>query len=304
MFNKSFNLTRIVKDIPSLAIRKQAWLSLVGSVNASLFAAADSIVAKLQALGYDLVTLERREFVALCSGPETGAGKDVIAENRKLYKLADEWRTELAHTAMVTTGRKQDELGTMASTIAMMTGPQKMRDINQDAVPLLSSLGITVTQAQIDAAKKERLATDNQFAEIRRRRAGAVEYVIDNLFATPNDDNDDEHFSTLSPDVKEYLVNKFFAAMNKAQSTAVNNTLFGRTGDTVLGVADYKIIDGMLPKLMEEAYVKEGAKPKRVRKPKAKPAPKMQRAPRPTQKTTKTETLDNGVKVTTATETV
>lgn len=299
MFNKSFNLTRIVKDIPSLAIRKQAWLSLVGSVNASLFAAADSIVVKLQAAGYDVAQLDRREFIALCSGPETGAGKDVIAENRKLYKLADEWRVELQHSTMVTTGRKDDSLGTMSSTITMMTGPQRMRDINQDAVPMLASLGINVTQAQIDAAKKERHATDNQFAEIRRRRAGAVEYVIDNLFASHNEDEDDENFTTLSGDVKEYLVNKFFAAMNKAQTVSVNNTLFGRTGDNVLGVGDYKIIEGMLPQLMSEAYPKDLPKVKRVRK--AKPAAKkVQRAPKPVQSTKTTTVLDNGIKLTTA----
>jgi hypothetical protein len=298
-FNKSFNLTQFVKDIPSAAIRKQVWLSMVGSVNASLFAAADAIVQKLQAAGYhEFKELDRREFAALISGPETGAGKDVIAANKKLFKLHVEWRYELLHSTMVTTGRKaDDDLGSIQSTITMMTGPQRERDINKEAVPMLASLGITVTADMIAAAKKERLNSDNHFANLRKQRAGAVEYVIDNVFAVAMDDEDDENYSQLDSDVKEYLANKLMASLNRALQTCINNTLFGRSGDTVLGVGDHIIIQRLMPDLIEQMSAPKAPKAKRVKKVAAK---KVQRAPRPVQTEKVTTTLDNGIKVTTA----
>ncbi|OOV05779.1 hypothetical protein [Rhodoferax fermentans] len=303
MFNRSFNLTNFVKDIPSLALRKAAWLSLVGSVNASLFGAADAIVQKLQAAGYtELKELSTREIKALCSGPETGASVDVIAANKKLYKLHVEWRAELQHTTVVSSGRKADDtLGSIASTITMMTGPQKERDINREAVPLLASLGITVTPDMIAAAKKQRLMDDNHFANMRKQRAGMIEYIIDNLFASNDskyDGDDDENYSTLDVEVKEYLANKLMASMNKAMTTSVNNTLFGRAGDNVLGVGDYMIAQRIVPQLVDA--MTGVAKPKAAKAPRAKKvkAPVVQRAPRPTQKSVVTTVNDNGFKVT------
>lgn len=303
MFNRSFNLTAFVKDIPSLALRKAAWLSLVGSVNASLFGAADAIVQKLQAAGYtDFKDLTNREIVALCSGPETGASKDVIAAAKKLYDVHAEWRDELLHTSIVSSGRKADDsLGSIASTITMMTGPQKERDINKDAVPVLASLGITVTPDMIAAAKKQRLMDDNHFAAMRRARAGMIEYVIDNLFASSDkkyDDGHDESYSQLDVEVKEYLANKLMVSMNKAMTTAVNNTLFGRTGDNVLGVGDYMIAQRIVPQLVDA--MTGVAKPKapaakRVRKV---ATPVVQRAPKATQANRVTEVNEHGIKVT------
>jgi hypothetical protein len=296
MFNKSFNLTDFVKNVPSLAIRKQLWLSLVGSVNASLVAAADAIVQKLQAAGYtEFKELDRREFAALISGPETGAGKDVIASNRKLFKLSAEWRELLLKATIVSTGKRDDTLGSISSTIAMMTGPQKERDINQEAVPMLASLGIVVTQSQIAEAKKQRLMSDNHFANLRKQRAGAVEYVIDNVFACAMDDEDDENYSQLDIEVKEYLANKCMASLNKALTQCVNNTLFGRTGDNVLGVGDYIIAQKLTAELV--ALMSAPAAPKRTRAKKV-AQPKVQRAPRPVQSNKVTTTLDNGIRVT------
>lgn len=308
MFNRSFNLTAFVKDIPSLALRKAAWLSLVGSVNASLFGAADAIVQKLQAAGYtDFKDLTNREIVALCSGPETGASKDVIAAAKKLYDVHAEWRDELLHTSIVSSGRKADDsLGSIASTITMMTGPQKERDVNKEAVPLLASLGITVTNDMIAAAKKQRLMDDNHFAAMRRARAGMIEYVIDNLFASSDkkyDDGHDESYSQLDVEVKEYLANKLMVSMNKAMTTAVNNTLFGRTGDNVLGVGDYMIAQRIVPQLvdaMSGVATPKAPAAKRVRKPKA---PVVQRAPKPTQANRVTEVNEHGIKVTRVVET-
>lgn len=301
MFNKSFNLTEFVKDIPSLALRKQMWLSLVGSVNASLFAAADAIVQKLQAAGYtEFKELDRREFAALISGPETGAGKDVIASNRKLYKLHTEWRELLLKATIVSTGKRDDTLGSIASTITMMTGPQKERDVNQEAVPMLASLGIVVTPSMIAEAKKQRLLSDNHFANLRKQRAGAVEYVIDNLFASDDtvyDDEADENYSQLDIEVKEYLANKCMASLNKALTQCVNNTLFGRTGDNVLGVGDYLIAQKLTAELVSLMSAPKAApKPKRAKKV---AQPKMQRAPAPTQAKSVTTVLDNGIKLTT-----
>lgn len=308
MFNRSFNLTAFVKDIPSLALRKAAWLSLVGSVNASLFGAADAIVQKLQAAGYtDFKDLTNREIVALCSGPETGASKDVIAAAKKLYDVHAEWRDELLHTSIVSSGRKADDsLGSIASTITMMTGPQKERDVNKEAVPLLASLGITVTNDMIAAAKKQRLMDDNHFAAMRRARAGMIEYVIDNLFASSDkkyDDGHDESYSQLDVEVKEYLANKLMVSINKAMTTAVNNTLFGRTGDNVLGVGDYMIAQRIVPQLvdaMSGVATPKAPAAKRVRKA-AKPA--VQRAPKPTQANRVTEVNEHGIKVTRVVET-
>ncbi len=309
MFNRSFNLTQFVQDIPSLAIRKSAWLSLVGSVNASLFGAADAIAQKLVAEGIapdEFKELSAREIKALCTGPETGAGKDAVSAARKLYRVHVEWRTQLQHATIVSSGRKADDtLGSIASTIQMMTGPQKERDIKVDAVPLLASLGIVVTSEQIAGAKKQRLMDDNHFATLRRQRAGMIEFIIDNLFANVMDDEDDENYSQLDVEVKEYLANKLVAALNKAMTNAVNNTLFGRTGDAVLGVGDYLIAQKLVAQLMDEMSVTAGSKAvlkaKRVRKPKA---PKVQRAPKPTQANSVTTVTDTGIKVTRHVETV
>lgn len=303
-FNKSFNLTAFVKDIPSLAIRKSAWLSLVGSVNASLFGAADAIAQKLVAEGIkpdEFKELSPREIKALTTGPETGPSKDTLRAARKLYRLHVEWRTELQHATIVSSGRKADDtLGSIASTILMMTGPQKERDINAQAVPMLASLGIVVTPEQIANAKKQRLMDDNHFATMRRQRAGMIEFIIDNLFASVMDDEDDENYSQLDVDVREYLCNKLVTSLNKAMTNAVNNTLFGRTGDAVLGVGDYLIAQRLVAQLMDEMSVtttsKAITKAKRVRKAKA---PKMQRAPAPAADS-KTVTEVNGIKVTTA----
>lgn len=302
MFNRSFNLTAFVKDIPSLAIRKAAWLSLVGSVNASLFGAADAIAQKLVAEGIDpseFRELTPREIRALTSGPETGASKDAVSAARKLYKVHVEWRTELQHCTVVSSGRKADDtLGSIAATIKMMTGPQKERDISADAIPMLASLGIEVTAEQIAGAKKQRLMDDNHFATQRRQRAGMIEFIIDNMFASELSDEDDEFYSELDVDVKEYLANKLMVSLNKAMTSAVNNTLFGRKGDNVLGVGDYLIAQKIIPQLVDAMSVTAEKKiTKRVRKAKV-VAPKVQRAPAPTQATTHTETLDNGIKVT------
>lgn len=302
MFNRSINLTQYVKNIPSLSLRKAAWLSLVGSVNASLFGAADAIARKLADSGYsDFKELSTREIKALCSGPETGASKDVIAAARKLYDVHAEWRDELLHTSIVSTGRKADDtLGSIGSTITMMTGPQRERDINKEAVPLLASLGIVVTPEQIAGAKKQRLMDDNHWAAQRRERAGMVEFIIDNIFASSDkkyDDGHDESFSQLDVETKEYLCNKFVASMNKAMTSSVQNTLFGRTGDAVLGLADYKIAERCIVEFSELMQGVAKPKAKRVRKA---AKPKVQRAPAPVQSNKVTETLDNGIKVTRA----
>jgi len=301
MFNRSFNLTAFVKDIPSLAIRKAAWLSLVGSVNASLFGAADAIAQKLVADGIEpseFVTLTPREIRALTSGPETGASKDAVSAARKLYKVHVEWRTELQHCTVVSSGRKADDtLGSIYSTIKMMTGPQKERGISAEAIPMLASLGIEVTAELIAGAKKQRLLDDNFFATQRRQRAGMIEFIIDNMFASELSDEDDEFYSELDVDVKEYLANKLMTAMNKAMTSAVNNTLFGRKGDNVLGVGDYLIAQKIIPQLIDAMSVSASSKVvKRVRKT---AKPKVQRAPKPVTPTTTVSEV-NGIKVTTA----
>lgn len=309
MFNKSFNLTAFVKDIPSIALRKSAWLSLVGSVNASLFGAADAIAQKLVAEGIkpdEFKELSPREIKALTSGPETGASKDVLQAARKLYDVHAEWRDELLHTTMVSSGRKADDtLGSIGSTITMMTGPQKERDINAQAIPMLASLGIVVTPDQIAGAKKQRLMDDNHFATMRRQRAGMIEYIIDNMFASSDkkyNDGHDESYSQLDVKVKEYLANKLVTSLNKAMTNAVNNTLFGRTGDNVVGAGDYIIAQNLIPKLMDAMSNTDSAraivKAKRVRKP------VVQRAPKPTQANAVTTLTDTGIKVTRYVETV
>lgn len=305
MFNRSFNLTPFVKDIPSLALRKSAWLSLVGSVNASLFGAADAVAQKLVAEGIEpgeFKELTVREIRALCQGPETGPSKDTLAAARKLYKLHVEWRDELLRTSIVSTGRKADDtLGSIASTITMMTGPQKEREITTQAVPTLAALGIVVTPEQIAAAKKQRLADDNHFATMRKARAGMIEYIIDNLFASndTNYDEDDENYSTLDVETKEYLCNKLIVSLNRAMNNAINNTLYGRTGDAVVGVGDYVIAQKLIPQLMDAmSTTAERKVTKRVRKAKKVKAPVVQRAPKPTQETKVTTVSDNGIKVT------
>jgi len=309
MFNKSFDLTSFVADIPSVALRKSCWLSLVGSVNASLFSAADAISAKLIALGYEpdeFKTLTTREIKALVAGPETGAGKDAIKAAQKMYAIHAEWRDELKASTIVSTGRKADvTLGSISSTITMMCGPQKERSIADDAVPVLKSLGIEVTPEMITDAKRQRLSDDNAWATQRRARAGMTEYIIDNIFASNDkiyDDGHDHAYAMLDIEIKEYLANKLMAALNKAMSAGIKNVLYGRTGDSFVGAGDYIIAKNLIPQLMDAMSTtsekKVVAKAKAPRKPKVAKST-VKRAPAPTTPTT-TVTEVNGIKVTTA----
>jgi len=329
MFNRSFNLSDFIGNIPSLAIKKQLLLSLVGSVNASIYATADAIVAKLETEGYDaLKELSNREIIALCSGPETGASVDVIAAAKKMYKLHLEWRAMLQHTTVVATGKKPkvlgekgspDEgkdisLGSMWETIKMMSGPQRVREIDTKAIALVQAVGIEVSTQMLDNVKAKKLARDNHFAVVRKNRRDDVQVIIDRLIAHAVDEDDDEAYSQLDAEVKEYLANKCMVALNKATSIAVENTLLGNTRADSLGMGDYIILQKLIPQFIEAmsvAHKVKAAKPeadkaitdkaKRVRKA-AKPV--VQRAPKPTQANSVTSVEANGFKVTRSVETV
>lgn len=309
MFNKNFNLTDYIKDIPSLSIRKAVLGSLVGSLNWTICGAADGMSSRLIELGYDhneLKTLSKRDVTALLADSECGASRDEIEALRKLWLVRNEWSHLLARCTIVTTGTKakKDGYGTLAGTLTNMTGPQRERVIDPRKLDEAEAAGIKYTPAEIKAAIAEQLRDDNFYAGLRAKRAGMTEWIIDQLFAQVTDNAETDHYSQLDADTKEVLCSKVSAAYNKMQAVVRKNVLFNKVRDDSLGLGDKLIIDALsaqLPKLIYvtkvQAVVDKAIKikAKRVRKTKE---PVVQRAPAPTQSNTVTTVEPNGFKVT------
>ena len=312
MFNKSFNLTQFIKDIPSLSIRRSAWAALTSTLNYRLCSSADRIAQRLLDAGHspdELKECSPREFKALIAGPETGPSNNDMRTQRQLYLLRGEYAELLAHATLVTTGEKDSDFGSLQATLSFMTGPQRERVIAPDNVKAARAAGFEVTDSMVAAAQRAMLSSDNHFAQQRAKRVGLTEWIIDQLFANVSDEEDDEMYSQLDVDHKEWLANKFMAWCSSQHQKILMNVLTGRRGDNVLGIADKVIFDSIIAILPDAMY--RTATKKVVAKAKA-PADKAvkikakkvatkstaRRAPAPNQATTITETLPNGIKLT------
>lgn len=249
MFNTSFDLTKFVQDIPSLALKKYVWLVLTGTVNATLFKNADRIARQLVADGVELKTMSARDIESMISGPETGANGNGLGEARSLYTLAEEWRAQLE--SMLNEKERAEGTGSLASTIKLMTGPQRAR-FDIAGAELLKTIGIDVSEKEIEDTKRESKMRADDIAKERHARIGFTEWIIDNMFASHS--QADDPYAELDEYTKEVLGNKVMSAFDKAFTNAKKNVLTGRAGEGVMGVTDMVIIQGLIPKLTAAMY--------------------------------------------------
>lgn len=280
MFNKSFDLTAYVSTL-TLAVRKSVLMTLVGSVNAQIVTAADRVAQMLEGDGFDTKELEVEEVETLMSSTD-GRGFDTFDDTRKLALVGNEWRAMLKHTTI--NAEERDELGEITGTLEMMTGTQRMRAADSKARELLKAAGVELSDADILAIRQGQRDLDQLRADARAKRAGLVEWVIDNMLSPASEDSD--HYSQLPEDMKENLVNKAAASLNKAINTATKNVLMGSTRPDALGLGDIPILRDAHATLMLQAYppatpvkpVKAdapGPKAKRVKKMSAADAQKL-----------------------------
>ena len=259
MFNRSFDLVAAVRNMP-LSVRKHVLLSLVGSVNASIVGGADKLATQLEAIGYTLDELrefEPREVVWLMQNVDFQG--DVGGD--KLRKLA-----ALGHVLrgmLLQTDHRNAGLGSIAGTIDMMVGTQRLRPVSNNAVALLEAVGVKVTAAQIEETRAQRRDLDQQRANARAKRRGFIEWAIDNCFNEVADNDDDpDVFGDLDVDTREQLTNKMFAALNKGVTTATQNVLMGVSNSDALGLCDISLMKDLHAELMAQAYIVDTPKPK------------------------------------------
>lgn len=298
MFNKSFNLPQFISDLPSLELRSHVLRAVVGSINASLVGAATTAVRGLLADGYDISRFDSEDGIEKCGidglsvdeikdsirGSDTGVQHpdDFITENKALYAFGVVLREKLERAE----GRT--DAGSIANTLAFMTGPQNARNVDTSALDALKSVGIVFTDEELKSARDAQRATDQARADQRAKIVGPIEWFLDNVFACDPDDivgkNDDDielgAYLLLTEQRQEMLCGKTLAALNTAIQRAKQNTLFGGKG---LGVSDILFATKAIAAMAEGIVaVRAPAKPaegptpgkaKRVRKPAAaKPA--------------------------------
>lgn len=258
-FNRSFNLQDVVSDLYP-GVRRQVLFSLVGSLNATIIGAADSIALHLEREGYDLKELSTEEIDLLTRGPETGPehADGLIHEQRLLVALAEVWRTELrdlSENVLAEVPPEAERVGSLYGTLAMMTGKQRARRVAAGAVEALRELDIQLTPEQVAAAQANLQSLDQARADARAARRGAIEFIVEHVFYDGcAGGHDGEYFDSLPVERREALVGKFFQALNNALNTAQQNVLFGRFGSEQLGLGDITLIRDLNTRLMSEAY--------------------------------------------------
>jgi len=246
-FNQSISLNTFILDLP-LSLRRQVLFSLVGSANAKIVNHAMRIAASLQE--YDYREITPREIELLAQGIDE---TNTLTETCTMANVAQEWRDMLISC----TG--DETSGSIAGTITMLTGKQKLRAVSAAGIKRLESVGKEVDPEQMRTMLQERLARDQARADERAKLVGFTEFVIDNVFpATGHEvdaysDNDD-FFSQLSPKSKEQFVEKFCKALQSGINRAIENELTGWVGDGVLSSADIVIAEQVITEVMTAAY--------------------------------------------------
>jgi hypothetical protein len=252
-FNIHFDLPETINNMP-LAIRREALFAVVGSINATLINAADSVVRNMIRDGYDFKDISVAEFDKLLAGPD--GDNALLEENRALSTLGDTLRGMLrmaTETPGVETAQEIDRAGSIYGTLKMMTGTQRKRMVNVGAADMLKALDIELSEEQIELAVKQQHSLDQAMADARSTRRGEIEFVLDKVFHNANATEDDDCWNDLSAQRKEMLTAKMFSALNAAQNKAVQNVLFGRSGDG-LGAGDIPILRDMIVTLNKECY--------------------------------------------------
>lgn len=248
-FNQSINLNTYIADLP-LSLRRQVLFSLVGSANAKIVNHAMRIASALAE--YDYREITPREIELLAQGIDE---TNTLAETCMLANVAQEWRDMLISC----TG--DETSGSIAGTITMMTGKQKMRAVSAAGIKRLEAVGRKVDPEQMKLRLQDRLARDQARADERAKLIGFTEFVIDNVFPATGHEVDaysdnDEFFSQLSPEAKEQFVEKFGKALFAAIAKAEDNEMVGWQGDSVLSAADITIAEQAIKDVMAAAYTR------------------------------------------------
>lgn len=253
-FNQSINLNTYVADLP-LSLRRQVLFSLVGSANAKIVNHAMRIASALAE--YDYREITPREIELLAQGIDDTS---TLTETCIMANVAQEWRDMLISC----TG--DETSGSIAGTITMLTGKQKLRAVSAAGIKRLEAVGKKVDPEQMRAMLQERLARDQARADERAKLVGFTEFVIDNVFPATGHEVDaysdnDEFFSQLSPTTKEQLVEKFCKALQSGISKAIENEITGWQGDGVLSSADITIAEQAIADVMAAAYTRTATAP-------------------------------------------
>lgn len=248
-FNQSIDLNMHINDLP-LSLRRQVLFSLVGSANAKVVNKAMQIANALQE--YDYREISPREIELLAQGIDE---TNTLTETCIMANVAQEWRDMLVSC----TG--DETSGSIAGTITMLTGKQKLRAVSVAGLKRLESVGKKVDPEQMRAMLQERLARDQARADERAKLVGFTEFVIDNVFPATGHETDaysdnDEFFSQLSPTTKEQFVEKFCKALQSGISKAIENEITGWQGDGVLSSADITIAEQAITEVMAAAYTR------------------------------------------------
>lgn len=272
-FNRGFNVQDQVNDLyPS--VRRTVLFSLVGAINATLIQAADTLVQRIELvqeahgsfdtsienIGGNLCQMSVADVEKFMrdNGPDTGpTDHNPLQELRALYALGDVLRGELRHLSPNDTDGddEAERPGSLYGTIAFMTGKQRQRPIQEGAVEVLKALDIELTAAQVLAAQRNMQTMDQARADARAKRRGGIEWLIENVFSNRDATiSDGDYFAALPIPRRELLTTKFFGALKGALNQAVQNTLFGRTGDMMLGAADIPMIRDTIVTLTKDAY--------------------------------------------------
>jgi len=212
MFNTKFNLTHALNDLP-FNIRKTVMFSMVASLNARIFNAADRFTVKLLEDGYEHDTLKALTEVELKALASTVDEQDSLADIKKVFALANDWRDQLQNDM------DDDTQGNLTETIKFMTGAQKMRQTDTGGSARLAALGIIRTPEEKLATLRRQLELATIAAAEKTKRIGFTEYVIDNLIAT----SDVATYDMLPLQIKEALSQKFLEALDKAELRAIEN---------------------------------------------------------------------------------
>lgn len=264
-FNKSFNLTTAISDL-TLGIRKSVLFSIVGSLNAKVFNAADKVATQLIHDGYDSRELTVWDIELLTQSVDD---QDGLATAKLLAAVAREWRDMLIECV------GNDESGSMSGTIKMLTGAQKMRAVDSQGLKELEAIGEGASPEEAELMAKTQLAKDQAKADLKAKRLGFVEFLLEHVFDPEHDNEDTEWYSQLDTMNKEQLVAKFLNALTAAKNQARKNVLLGMTWGDSLNTTDIVIINNVIKTTLEQAY----PTPTTVTTMSVKPQPQRSRIP-------------------------
>lgn len=243
-FNKSFNLTTAISDL-TLGVRKSVLFSIVGSLNAKVFNAADKVATQLIHDGYDSRELTARDIELLTQSVDD---QDGLATAKLLAAVAREYRDMLVECA------GNDESGSMSGTIKMLTGAQKMRTVDSQGLKELEAIGEGASPEEAKMMASAQLAKDQAKADLKAKRLGFVEFLLEHVFDPEHDNEDTEWYSQLDTANKEQLVAKFLNALTAAKNQARKNVLFSMTWGDSLNATDIVIINNVIKTTLEQAY--------------------------------------------------